>query len=187
MNGKRRLALCLAALMLLLLCAGCGKAASMKNYRAYASNLVYNSVTDEDARDDMLKIIKGWKKESDYNTFATFMNLFSNGTVKSYSSWVSAGCPTPSPSPKAASTAKSASGTTTSTTTGGGANNTTATSATATPQPVQAQVSTGSVATQSTPAAQSGTTGTAPGGEAGGAGGGGASGESGEPGGTPPT
>ena len=106
---KRRSILTLTALLLLLLLlAGCGKAASMKNYRAYASSVVNAYVTDEEQRNAMLDTIKGWRKESDFDDFTALMSYYSNGYIKSYDAWVAAGCPTPTPSPSPVTTAKGA-------------------------------------------------------------------------------
>ena len=87
----------LCALLLLLLLAGCGKAATMKNYRAYAESVVGAYIADEDIREDMLKTISTWKKLEDFENFQSLMALLSGGSLKTYDNWVAADCPTPFP------------------------------------------------------------------------------------------
>ena len=91
----------LCALLLLLLLAGCGKAATMKNYRAYAESVVGAYIADEDIREDMLKTISTWKKLEDFENFQSLMALLSGGSLKTYDNWVAADCPTPFPTVEA--------------------------------------------------------------------------------------
>lgn len=91
----------LCALLLLLLLAGCGKAATMKNYRAYAESVVSAYIADEDIREDMLKTISTWKKLEDFENFQSLMALLSGGSLKTYDNWVAADCPTPFPTVEA--------------------------------------------------------------------------------------
>jgi len=98
MSAKR--SLCLLLVLLMFSFAGCGKAESIKNYRAYATDYVNTNVTDEKVQDYLLKIIKGWKKMKDYEDFEYLMGIFSSGYIKTYDKWVAAGCPTPIPTVK---------------------------------------------------------------------------------------
>ncbi len=91
----------LCALLLLLLLAGCGKAATMKNYRAYAESVVSAYIADEDIREDMLQTISTWKKLEDFENFQSLMALLSGGSLKTYDNWVAADCPTPFPTVEA--------------------------------------------------------------------------------------